>query len=129
MQIEIFTLCDSAQVYAGKAVVAGAFNQVVAKQLPFSLNLTLAVRAAFEKNEGSDKTFIFDIRNPDGTCLIPQLKCEASQKIPVEKQGPLITYDLNIVLGNIVFKQYGIYSVVLTCENKDYILKFSVLQG
>lgn len=34
MQIEIFTICDNAQVYAGKAVVMGAFNQLKAKKTP-----------------------------------------------------------------------------------------------
>ena len=29
MQIEIFTICDSAQIYSGKAVITGAFNQLI----------------------------------------------------------------------------------------------------
>ena len=60
MQIEIFTICDYAQVYAGKAVVMGAFNQMKAQKLPVVVpNLTLAVRVSFEKEESGDKTFYF----------------------------------------------------------------------
>lgn len=130
MQIEIFTICDSAQVYAGKAVIAGAFNQVVAKSLPVIMqNLTLAVRVAFEKSEVGDRTFYFQLKNPDGTLLIPDLRCETKQNIPLEKQGPLTTFDMNIVIGNVAFNQYGVYTVTMKFDDKEYILKFFVQQG
>lgn len=129
MQIEIFTICDSAQVYAGKAVISGAFNQITVKKLPVVLsNLTLAVRIAFEKEESGDKTFFFYLKNPDGSLLIPELKCEAKQNLPLEKQGPIITYDLNLVLGNIMFSQCGTYTVTMKLDGKDYLLKFFVQQ-
>jgi len=130
MQIEIFTICDSAQVYAGKAVIAGAFNQVIAKSLPVVMqNLTLAVRVAFDKNETGDRTFYFQLKNPDGTLLIPDLRCETIQNIPLEKQGPLTTFDMNIVLGNVVLNQYGVYTVTMKFDDKEYTLKFFVQQG
>lgn len=130
MQIEIFTICDSAQVYAGKAVIAGAFNQVVAKSLPVIMqNLTLAVRVAFEKSEAGDRTFYFQLKNPDGTLLIPDLRCETKQNIPLEKQGPLTTFDMNIVIGNVAFNQYGVYTVTMKFDDKEYTLKFFVQQG
>lgn len=130
MQIEIFTICDSAQVYAGKAVIAGAFNQVVAKSLPVIMqNLTLAVRVAFEKSEVGDRTFYFQLKNPDGTLLIPDLRCETKQNIPLEKQGPLTTFDMNIVIGNVAFNQYGVYTVTMKFDDKKYTLKFFVQQG
>ena len=130
MQIEIFTICDNAQVYAGKAVITGAFNQVVAKSLPVVMqNLTLAVRVAFEKEETGDKTFYFNLKSPDGTQLIPELCCEAKLAEPVEKQGLLTTYDMNIVIGNIALTQYGIYTVTMKLDGKEHTLKFFVQQG
>ncbi len=127
MQIEIFTICDSAQVYSGKAVIAGAFNQLVAKQLPIQMpNLTLAVRVAFEKGEAGDKTFYFILNNPDGSPLIPELRFEAKQAQPIEKQGPLTTFDMNIVLGNVPLKQFGVYTVTMRVDGKDFLLKFFV---
>lgn len=130
MQIEVFTMCDGAQTYSGKAVIMGSFNQVKTKKLPLIMqNLTLAVRIAFEKNEMGDKLFNFTIKNPDGSLLIPELRCEAKQNVPIEKQGPITSYDLNIVLGNIAFHQYGGYTITMTYKSKDYVLKFFVLEG
>lgn len=130
MQIEIFTICDNAQVYAGKAVITGAFNQVVAKSLPIVMqNLTLAVRVAFEKEEVGDKTFYFHVKNPDGTQLIPELRCETKQTVPMEKQGLLTTYDMNIVIGNVALTQYGVYTVTMRLDEKEHTLKFFVQQG
>lgn len=129
MQIEIFTVCDSAQVYAGKAVILGAFNQFKAKKLPAVVpNLTLAVRVALEKEDAGDKSFFFEIKNPDGTILVPELCCEAKQMIPQEQQGPLINYDMNIVLNNIPLCQFGAYVVTMRLDEKKYHLKFYVLE-
>ena len=130
MQIEIFTICDNAQVYAGKAVVMGAFNQLKARKLPVVVpNLTLAVRVSFEKEESGDKTFYFFINNPDGTPLVPELRCETKQLQQPSNQDQLITYDLNIVLGNILLNQFGCYTVTMRCEDKNYLLKFYVQEA
>lgn len=127
MQIEIFTICDNAQVYAGKAVVMGAFNQLKAKKLPVVVpNLTLAVRVSFEKEESGDKTFYFLINKPDGTPLVPELRCETKQLIHPDDQDQLITYDMNIVLGNVALNQYGCYTVTMRYEDKIFFLKFYV---
>lgn len=127
MQIEIFTICDNAQVYAGKAVVMGAFNQMKAQKLPVVVpNLALAVRVSFEKEESGDKTFYFYIKNPDGTPLIPELRCDAKQIAQLGTQDQLITYDMNIMLGNIPLNQYGGYTITMRFDGKDYQLKFYV---
>lgn len=126
MQIEIFTLCDSAHVYSGKAVISGSFNQVIAKKLPVKLNLTLSIRIAFDKEEVGDKEFDFCVNKPDGSLLMPQFKCEAKPSIPLDTVGPLTTIDLNMVLGSISFDQFGIYTISMKYEEKDYVLKFLV---
>lgn len=129
MQIEIFTLCDNAQVYAGKAVVIGAFNQIKAQKLPVIMpSLTLAVRVVFEKSEAGGKTFYVEIKNPDGTLLIPELKCDTKQPEKNNEQDALITYDLNLVFGNIIFNQYGSYFVNMKYGDKLYQLKFYVIK-
>lgn len=126
MQIEIFTLCDNAQVYAGKAVITGAFNRIVAKQLPFHINLTLAVRATFEQAENGDKKFEFNFKKPDGTPLLESFTLEAKQN---GKPDTLGTFDLNVALGNIEIKQCGLYSVIMNIDGKEYVSKFLVKQG
>ena len=129
MQIEIFTLCDNAQVYAGKAVVIGAFNQIKVQKLPVMIpSLTLAVRVSFDKTEAGDKTFYFDIKNPDGTPLVPELCCETKQQEQLGKHDSLISYDMNIVFGNLSLNQAGGYTINMKHENKNYKLEFFVLE-
>lgn len=131
MQIEIFTICDAAQVYAGKAVVTGAFNQLTVAKLPVTLQtMTLAVRVAFEKQESGNKTFYFSINNPDGTPLVHELRCETRQLIEAGKAlSPLTTYDMNIVFGNLNLNQFGGYTVIMRFEGKKYEHKFYVVEG
>lgn len=126
MQIEIFTICDNAQVYAGKAVITGAFNRVVVNQLPYRINLTLAARVTFEQSEFGDKKFILKLQNPDGTNLVPDLKFDAKLNAPEGKMEMLSTLDLNLGLGNISFNQEGLYTVTMNIDDKDYVLKFLV---
>lgn len=131
MQIEIFTICDAAQVYAGKAVVTGAYNQITVTNLPVMLqNVALAVRVAFEKEENGDKTFNFTITNPDGTLLVPELRCETKQIVEHGKViSPLTTYDLNIVFGNLHLAQFGGYSITMQYKEQKYVHKFYVIEG
>ena len=128
MQIEIFTICDSAHVYAGKAVISGSFNKIVAKKLPVVMsNLTLAVRVAFDSFESGDKTFYFTIKNPDGSVILPEFRCDT--KFSPEKHSPLMTIDISIILGSITFTQFGLYTVSMRYENRIFILKFFVEDG
>ena len=94
------------------------------------MNLTLAVRIAFEKEESGEKTLLFCIKNPDGTLLVPELKCEAEPPNIVEDaQEFLTTLDFNIGLGYIVFNQLGFYTVTMKCDDKEYLLKFLVKEA
>lgn len=130
MQIEIFTICDSVQVYGGKSVVCGAFNQLKVKSLPVSVpNLALALRISFESAEAGDKTFVFKFLNPDGTKCIDDLRCDAKMTNESGMISPLSTLDMNITFNNLQFEQFGIYSIVVGYENDIHTFKFSVEQG
>lgn len=58
--------------------------------------------------------------------LVPELRCDTKQVPRQNTQDQLITYDMNIVLGNVVFNQYGCYTVTMKYLNKDFYLKFHV---
>ena len=57
-----------------------------------------------------------------------ELRCEAKQIVPIEKQDPLTTYDMNIVLGNIALNQYGGYVVRMRDEGTAHQFKFYVIE-
>ena len=129
--MKLFTTDKNSHAVVRKAVVTGAFNQLTVANLPVMLqNVTLAVRVAFEHHQSGDKTFTFTINNPDGTLLVPELRCETKQIVEAGKQpGPLTTYDMNIVFGNLTLNQYGGYTVTMQHEGQKYTHKFYVIEG
>ena len=57
MDIQIFTLCDSAQEYNGKLVIVGAFNEITASSFPaVHPEMAIVVRTIIENEdkEGHD---------------------------------------------------------------------------
>jgi len=128
MQIEIFTFCDSAQVYAGKAVISGAFNQIIVKQLPLCISMTLAVRIAFEQNELGNKKLKFCIFGPDGKPIMSDFNVEATPGASTGKRDLLTTLDLNIGLTNLIFTQTGVYTIQMSIDGEMHSTKFLVLQ-
>ena len=126
MQIEIFTLCDSAQVYAGKGVIMGALNQISVKSLPVQIPMiTLAVRISYEDTEVSDKTYKIEIINPDGTPFIPTIECGSQAQPP---QSMFWTVDFNLSFNNIQFTQAGKYTIRLHTDGQVFETRFAVIQ-
>jgi len=127
IQIEIFTLCDSVEVYGGKAVVCGAYNVVKATTFPCKVRqLALAFRFSYEKEDVGEKSFKFRFLTPEGKDLIPPLKCDANLKITTDKL-PIATCDMNIVANNVDFVVPGIYKILVTSEGKEYVYNYSVI--
>lgn len=127
MQVEVFTLCDSAQVYSGKAIIVGAFNQIIAPKLPIVMqSVTLAIRISFEAEESSDKSFHVGFFKPDGSVLIPELRFEAKQLSRSGMQEPLTTFDTNIMLGRLAFDRYGRYNIKLSVDKHELEFHFYV---
>lgn len=57
MKTEIFTLCDSAVEYNGKAVIVGTINDVNGTSYPLTIpSVSLFARVAFEPEESADST-------------------------------------------------------------------------
>ena len=74
MELEVITLCDSANISGGKLSLLGAFDIIYTKYLsknmrPFTLALVFRVR----ENDIGDHEFNIEIENPDGTKLVEDL--------------------------------------------------------
>lgn len=69
MKTEIFTLCDTAQEYMGKAVIVGTINELKSQTFPVSVpNMSLVVRLASDPEEiihPEIKLTAYNINNPD----------------------------------------------------------------
>lgn len=64
MKTELFTLCDSAQEYAGKCVIMGTFNEIKGDSFPTALqNISLVIRLAFDPDEDWHSTLTISAYN------------------------------------------------------------------
>lgn len=125
MQIQIFTICDNAQVYQGKAVVVGAFNSIRAKDLPIHIpNLTVALRIAYEPNETGEKIYKIDFIAPSGKNIIETLMFK--QTITTKGQDDFATVDFNLGLTNLILNEEGTYKITLHTDDIESIFKFVV---
>lgn len=125
MQFEIFTLCDNVQTYGGKMVVVGATNCILLPSVPSMIpSIAIAIRMFFEKEETAPQNFVLSIAAPSGKLLCPDINFKGNPgKL---NQSDSSTVDLNCVMNNIVFSEFGTYTIVLKGLEKEYVSKFTV---
>lgn len=119
MQIEIFTLCDTAQSYQGKLVVVGTFNLITANSFPILYNgFSIVGHIAYE--EGGDKDFKLSFISPDGKNFIEPLSWKANVDV---KEDTTSYVDFNIAVNEVKFENPGIYKIILETEGQNRVFK------
>ncbi|MDF9829343.1 hypothetical protein [Parabacteroides sp. PF5-6] len=116
MDVELFTLCDFAQINQEKFTIVGTFNSLFPQVFPFRYSsFYVACRIRLEKGEEGDKAFSFSIREnkPNGKDLITPVKGD----IHVVPDDNIDAYISNFVLSfnNIEFTEPAHYNVVFEC--------------
>jgi len=75
MEIQVATLCDSAVDYGGKLSLLGAFDTIVARELPaIHPQCSVALRILFRKEEEGSHTLAVNFVNEDGKSIIPPME-------------------------------------------------------
>lgn len=125
MRLDIFTLCDSVQSYAGKLVVVGAMNVVRVPALPSMLaNLALAVRLVFEYGDEILTKYQISIEKPSGVVLVETPKMDQSPKLP--DKGDFTTVDFSFSINNVILDEEGEYVIRLCGDENVFETKFLV---
>lgn len=126
MQIDIFTLCDSSQVYEGKMVIMGALSNIAANSVPFNVPMiTLAARMSYDDSDLGCKTFSLYVSSPNGKTIVGPF----NNQMDLEKKAPgLANVNINIVLNNITFEEFGTYTAILNVDGKEYKRVFTVTE-
>lgn len=124
MQINIFTLCDSVQVYDGKMIVVGAQSRFLTNKLPLKMpSITLAIRLSYGEEESGEKNYSIFIESPSGKPLAPPIK----QTLNVKKEiGNMSTVDICIGLNNMPIEEAGYYTIKLIENDTEYTSKFTI---
>lgn len=128
MDIEVFTLCDSAADYQGRLSILGIFDSIFATQLPATHpQCSVALRIRFKKTEAGNHALTLHIVDYDGKMIIPALNGQFSIQLESHQQQGSVNLILN--LQNLIFKSYGRYDVNLAIDGREIgSLPFTVLQ-
>lgn len=122
MQIDIFTLCDYAQNYAGKSFIIGTFNQISSKSFPFVYNSFNVVGRIGYKTLGIKKLKL-EVLDPKGVDVISPI----DWNVDVGKDNTKIAFvEFNIALNQVQFREPGTYEVKLYCEDEVRVLTLYV---
>lgn len=122
MQIEIFTMCDSAQDYMGKLVIVGTFNHIHTNVLPV-MSPGFSIAGRIEYTEGGVKGYKLSIKDPDNNDFIPSHNWSSEVKMENEYIGHT---NFCLSLNQIVFNKAGMYRVILETEDVSREYKFFV---
>ena len=115
MDIQIFTLCDSAQEYNGKLVIVGAFNEIVASSFPvIHPEMTIVVRTIIENEdkEGHDVEISAFKSDTGKEALLPHFKTRIETK---ENIGQTVYSNVILRTNNVPIPEAG-----------KYIIRFSI---
>ena len=118
MNIEIFTLCDSAYDYSGKLVIAGAFTALAftGKDAPISLpDVAVVARIKMEKEEAGAHHIRLVIRKGNDC---PIVNIENTLPEYTEDVAPIYVNCI-INLKNVIIPELGLYNVGLLIDDKE----------
>jgi hypothetical protein len=118
MNIEIFALCDYAEVLAGKLVIVGPFDAIRAKKVPIIHHIcTLAIRIRFGRSEYGKHPFHLNIVDLDGGRIVPELKGAINVQEGSELRSRAV--DMSIRIPNLQIKEFGEYTLTFNVDNKE----------
>lgn len=118
MNLDIFTLCDDAQIYDGNMVVVGAKNKIYVPDLPQKIRkISLVIRISDEHSFPGENIESLKIVAPSGKNL---LDVNRFPGIEAEKEdSPIKVLDMNFILENFPITEEGVFRTILTFRNKQ----------
>ena len=120
MEIEIFTICDSAQDVNGKLNIFGTFDVINAHELPaIHPTLSIVVRVRLSEDDSEPMYFRLSIIDSNNKEILPPLarKLEAPTPTPSGEQGRGVS--IIAVLNQLEFNAYGKHLVKLEINNEE----------
>lgn len=110
MDIEVFTICDSASDYAGRLCLLGVFDAFMTPQVPYvHPHCTVAVRIRVAQVEQGDHRLTLHIVDDDGNMIAPPLEGGFNVVVPPNERSAKINLVLN--LEGLQLNRYGHFEI------------------
>jgi hypothetical protein len=117
MEIQVATLCDSAADYYGKLCVLGAFDTIVAPQMPaIHPQCAVALRVVFRKEEEGEHGISVRIIDEDGQHIVPPINARVNVQIP----DGVFFLSRNAILNlqQLKFARHGLYAIEIAFDGE-----------
>lgn len=117
MQIQVAALCDAATDYNGKLNMLGAFDTIIAAQVPVAHPAcSIALRIVFSRvEEGSHKIKI-NFVNQDGKLVMPSIDIPVDVLVPGDLTFLVRNFVINI--QQLKFDEAGDYSIDIAINGR-----------
>ena len=117
MNIQVAVLCDAATEEYGKLNILGAFDTIIAQQIPaIHPQCSIALRVTFgHEDEGSHK-LRFNFVDADGRFIMPGIDLPAEVVLPGDSHFGTRNFIVNI--QQLKFDEPGLYSVDVRLDNE-----------
>ena len=117
MDIQVATLCDSAADYQGKLCVLGAFDTIMAPQVPaVHPQCAVALRVVFRKEEEGEHGMSVRLIDEDGHHIVPPIDARVNVQIP----DGVFFLSRNAILNlqQLKFAKAGLYAVEIAFDGE-----------
>ncbi|MEA3188960.1 MAG: hypothetical protein QOD99_2790 [Chthoniobacter sp.] len=118
MELQVAALCDSAADYGGKLSLLGAFDTIVATQMPsIHPQCSVALRIVFRKEEEGAHGVRLNFVDEDGRSIVPPLETH----FDVEFAGDFFFTTRNLILNiqQLQFAAEGLYAVDISLDGRQ----------
>lgn len=117
MRVELFSLCDAATVGAGKLNMLGAFDTILATEMPaIHPQCAIALRIRFESIERGEHRVTINFVDEDGKHIIPPANGTIKVNFPDGQRSGSANFILNI--QRLKLEKYGEYSIDLAIDER-----------
>jgi hypothetical protein len=117
MNIQVAVLCDAATDDHGKLNLLGAFDSILASQLPVvHPQCTVALRVTFVSGDEGDRRLKLNFVDADGKNIMPPIDIPVPVQMP--EDAHFITRNFIVNIQGLKFPEIGLYSVDVRLDDK-----------
>jgi hypothetical protein len=118
MNIQVAVLCDAATDDHGKLNLLGAFDSILAPQLPVAHpQCTVALRVTFMSGDEGARRLKLNFVNADGKNIMPHIDIPVSVEFP--EDAHFVTRNFIVNIQGLKFNEVGLYSVDVLLDDKS----------
>jgi hypothetical protein len=117
MYIQVAVICDAATETYGKLSLLGAFDTILAQQLPWTHpQCSIALRMTFNQSEEGSHKLWLNLVDEDGQPVMPGIPLTLEIKLPEDNH--FVTCNFIVGIQQLKFERPGHYSIDIALDGR-----------